>query len=395
MNNLFERDAAAIAGTYARFPVEIVSGSGSVVTDVNGKRYIDLGSGIGVTAFGIADPVWREAVTAQLAKVQHTSNLYYTGPCVELAELLCRKTGMQKVFFCNSGAEANECVIKVARKWAHLHKGADCSDIVTLRGSFHGRTVTTLAATGQDVYHREFGPLTPGFLYAEPENFEQTEELFKTHKVAAVFFECVQGEGGVVPLSERYASFLAQLCQTYDCLLAVDEVQSGNGRTGTLYAYEQYGLTPDLVSTAKGLGGGLPLGAALMGEKTADVLGKGDHGSTFGGNPVCCAGGVSILKRIDDGLLAQVREKSRLVTAALQGAKGVQSVSGRGLMLGVKTDKPAADVVQACLKRGVLCLTAKDKVRLLPALNIPTDLLMEAVDVLKAVCAEENEEETA
>ena len=392
MSNLFERDAAAVAGTYGRFPVAVASGSGSVITDENGKRYIDLGSGIGVTAFGIADPVWREAVTAQLGKVQHTSNLYYTEPCVQLAELLCRKTGMQKVFFCNSGAEANECVIKTARKWAHQHKGDEYSDIVTLCGSFHGRTITTLAATGQDVYHRDFGPLTPGFLYAEPENYEQTEELFKTHKVAAVFFECVQGEGGVVPLSERYAAFLAELCRKYDCLLAVDEVQCGNGRTGTLYAYEQYGLKPDLVATAKGLGGGLPIGAALMGERTADVLGKGDHGSTYGGNPVCCAGAVSVLQRIDDNLLAEVREKSRLVTDALRGAKGVQSVSGLGLMLGVKTEKPAAAVVKACLSRGVLCLTAKDKVRLLPALNIPTDLLMEAIDILKAVCAEEEEE---
>lgn len=388
MSELKKMDQAYVAGTYARFPLEIVSGKGSVVKDENGKEYIDMGSGIGVTAFGIADDVWQKAVIGQLGKVQHTSNLYYTQPCAKLAQMLCQKTGMKKVFFSNSGAEANECAIKVARKYAAEKKGAEYSTIITLNNSFHGRTLTTLAATGQEHYHELFQPLTPGFVHADANDLEQLKELTKQYKVAGILMECIQGEGGVVALDKEYVQGAAKLAQEQDIVLMCDEVQCGNGRSGALYAYMNYGIQPDVVSTAKGLGGGLPLGATLMGEKVENVLAPGDHGSTFGGNPVCCAGAISILERLNDGFLQKVQEKSSYVFSQLQGAKGVKSVSGMGLMIGIKTEKPAGEVVQACMEQGVLCLTAKDKVRLLPALNIPMETLEKAVDIIKKVCAE-------
>lgn len=388
MHDLKTTDKTYVANTYARFPVEIVSGKGSVVYDETGKRYIDMGSGIGVTSFGIADEAWAQAVTAQLGKVQHMSNLYYTEPCAQLAQMLCERTGMKKVFFSNSGAEANECAIKAARKYAAYQKGAAYSTIITLQNSFHGRTLTTLAATGQAHYHELFQPLTPGFVHAEAGNLESVKALARHHKVAAVMIECIQGEGGVIPLSQEFVQGLAAFAAQEDILLIVDEVQTGNGRTGALYAYMNYGVQPDIVSTAKGLGGGLPLGATLLGEKVQDTLQPGDHGSTFGGNPVCCAGAVSILSRMDEAFLAQVREKSDYVFAALSGAPGVETVTGMGLMIGIKTAKPAPDVVKACMEQGVLCLTAKDKVRLLPALNIPMETLKEAVGIIKAACAE-------
>ena len=389
MSELQTLDKTYIANTYARFPVEIISGKGSEVYDETGKRYIDMGSGIGVTSFGIADDVWSAAVTAQLGRVQHMSNLYYTEPCARLAELLCERTGMKKVFFGNSGAEANECAIKVARKWAAEHKGTEYSTIITLWNSFHGRTLTTLAATGQEHYHELFQPLTPGFIHAEAEDLEGLEAMVKNNLTAAVMLECIQGEGGVVALSREFLQGAEKICRKNDVLLIIDEVQTGNGRTGKLYSYMHYGIQPDLVSTAKGLGGGLPLGACLMSEKVQNVLGFGDHGSTFGGNPVCCAGAVSIIERMDNVFLAQVQSKADKARAAFSGAKGVEDVSGLGLMIGLKTAKPASDVVKKCIDKGVLCLTAKDRVRLLPALNIPENILMEAVEIIKSVCAED------
>ena len=387
MSELKSIDKEYIANTYARFPVELVSGKGSLVYDETGKEYIDMGSGIGVTAFGIADDEWKEAVSGQLGKLQHMSNLYYTEPCARLAKLLCEKTGMKKVFFCNSGAEANEGAIKAARKYAAEKKGAEYFTIVTLENSFHGRTLTTLAATGQAHYHELFQPLTPGFVHAPANDLEAVKNAALQNKAAAVLIECIQGEGGVIPLQKDFVTGLAAFCKAEDILLMVDEVQTGNGRTGELYAYMNFGVQPDVVSTAKGLGGGLPLGAVLFGEKTEFTLGAGDHGSTFGGNPVCCAGALSILSRIDDKLLANVKKKSAMAFEALQGAPGVESVSGMGLMIGIKTVKPASDVVKACMENGVLCLTAKDKVRLLPALNIPEDVLMKAIEVIKGACA--------
>ena len=381
-----EKDKAYVANTYNRFPVTLVSGKGSIARDEAGKEYIDLGTGIAVNTFGYGDDAWQQAVTAQLGKLQHTSNLYYTQPCADLAEMLCQRTGMSKVFFSNSGAEANECAIKVARKWAAEHKGPQYSTIITLKNSFHGRTLTTLSATGQEHYHELFQPLTPGFAHAAPGDLEELKQLVAAHPTAAVMIECIQGEGGVVPLDPAYATALQDFLREQNILLLVDEVQTGNGRTGALYCYMNYGLQPDVVSTAKGLAGGLPLGATLLSEKVQDVLGFGDHGSTFGGNPVSCAGALSILSRLDDDLLGQVRAKGKYIKSALTGAPGVEAVTGMGLMLGIQTVKPAGEVVAAAREKGVLCLTAKDKVRLLPALNIPQPLLEQAIAVLQECC---------
>lgn len=382
-----EKDKKYIADTYARFPVEIVSGKGSLFVDVNGKEYIDMGSGIGVTSFGAGDEEWKEAVISQINKIQHTSNLYYTEPCVTLAELLCEKTGMSKVFFSNSGAEANECAIKAARKYAAAQKGEDYYTIITLKNSFHGRTLTTLAATGQEHYHELFKPLTPGFVSVEAGNFEELIKTAEECKAAAVMMECVQGEGGVVPIGEEYAKKVEAYCKENNIVLIIDEVQTGNGRSGKLYSYMNYGINPDAVSTAKGLAGGLPLGATLLGEKLKDVFAHGDHGSTFGGNPVCCAAAVSVLSRIDDKLLDEVKAKAEYIRNELNGSEGIEDISGMGLMIGIKTAKPAGEVVKTCMENGVLCLTAKDRVRLLPALNIDFDLLKKAVDVIKKAAA--------
>ena len=385
--DIMQLDQTYVAGTYKRFPVEIVSGKGSLVRDAAGKEYIDMGSGIAVTSFGVADDEWIAAVEAQIHRVQHMSNLYYTAPCANLAEALCLRTGMKKVFFGNSGAEANECAIKVARKWAAETKGPACSTIVTLENSFHGRTLTTLAATGQDHYHELFRPLTPGFIHIPANDPDALEKLCADDAIAAVLIECVQGEGGVIPLDPGYVSALNDFVRRRNILLMADEVQTGNGRTGLLYAYMHYGICPDVVTTAKGLAGGLPLGACLLGERVQNVLSFGDHGSTFGGNPVASAAALSVLNRLTDSFLAEVRAKGALLRSLLEGAPGILSVSGLGLMLGIRTEKPAAEVVRTCMEHGVLCLTAKDKVRLLPALNIPEELLRNAAAVLRAACA--------
>ena len=384
-------DQAYVAGTYKRFPVEIVSGKGSRVVDVNGKSYVDMGSGIGVTAFGFGDEAWMAAVTEQLGKVQHTSNLYYTEPGAKLAKLLCEKTGMKKVFFANSGAEANECAIKVARKYSAEKKGADCYTIVTLVNSFHGRTLTTLAATGQDHFHELFQPLTPGFIHVPANDIEALKKCVEENKVAGIMMETLQGEGGVLPLNQEFLQAADKLCHEKDIPFIIDEVQTGNGRTGKLYSYMNFQIHPDIVSTAKGLGGGLPIGACLMGEKVEQVLGYGDHGSTYGGNPVCCAGAVSVIERLDEDFLGKVKRRSGYIMSALYGAPGIESVTGLGLMIGVKTTAPAGEVVKACIEKGVLCLTAKDKVRLLPALNIPMEDLEYAIETLKAAAKELSE----
>lgn len=386
--NIMDMDKAYVAGTYKRFPVEIVSGKGSHAVDSQGKTYVDMGSGIGVTAFGYGDEAWKAAVTEQLDKVQHTSNLYYTEPCAKLAKLLCEKTGMKKVFFANSGAEANECAIKAARKYSAEKKGADCYTIVTLQNSFHGRTLTTLAATGQDHFHELYQPLTPGFVHVPANDIQALKDCVAKVKVAGILMEVVQGEGGVLPLTAEYLAAANKLAHEQDIPLMMDEVQIGNGRSGKLYGYMNFDVQPDIVSTAKGLGGGLPIGACLLGEKVQDVLGFGDHGSTYGGNPVCCAGGVSIIGRLTDDFLAEVQKKSAYVFETLTGAPGIESVTGLGLMIGVKPVAPAAEVVKKCMERGVLCLTAKNKVRLLPALNIPMEDLQFAVETIRAVAAE-------
>lgn len=388
MDILQQQDKEYIAGTYARFPLTIEGGKGSVVWDDAGKIYTDLSSGIAVNTFGIADDEWIKAITEQAGKIQHMSNLYYTEPCVKLAQMLCGRTGMKKVFFSNSGAEANECAIKAARKYAAEKHGADCYNIVTLKNSFHGRTITTLAATGQDVFHKDFLPLTEGFIYVEPNDIEKIEKVLFENRCAAVMLEVVQGEGGVMPLDKDYLQSLEKICRERDILLICDEVQTGNGRSGKLYSYMNYGIFPDIVSTAKGLAGGLPLGATLFSEKTKDVLTPGSHGSTFGGNPICCAGAINILSRLDEKTLAGVRKRSKYIFSELSGAPGIKEVSGLGLMIGIKTERDASEVINACIKKGVLVIKAKDKVRLLPALNIPMELLEQAVGVIKEVCAD-------
>lgn len=381
-----EIDKQYIAGTYNRFPIEIVSGKGSLVYDDEGREYIDMTSGIGVTSFGIADDEWKNAAIEQINKVQHMSNLYYTQPCAELAKVLCERSGMKKVFFANSGAEANEGAIKAARKYAAEKHGEDCYTIVTLSNSFHGRTITTLSATGQEHYHEMYHPLTEGFRHTTVNDIYEFIALISKIKVAAVMIECIQGEGGVITLDYDFVKELREVTAQKDILLIVDEVQTGNGRTGKLYSYMNYDIVPDIVTTAKGLAGGLPIGAVLLGEKVKDVFGFGDHGSTFGGNPVCCSAALSVINRIDDKLLNSINEKSQYIKDELKSVNGVEEISGMGLMLGIKTVKPAKEIVKICMDNGVLCLTAKDKLRLLPALNIDTDALKTAVNVIKEAC---------
>ncbi len=381
-----ELDKNYVANTYARFPIELVSGKGSKLYDSDGKEYIDMGTGIGVSAFGVGDEEWVKAVTEQLNTLQHTSNLYYTAPCAKLAELLCTKTGAKKVFFSNSGAEANECAIKAARKYAAEKKGSDFYKIITLNNSFHGRTITTLAATGQESFHKDFLPLTDGFLYADAGDLETVEKYIKEEKVAAIMFETVQGEGGVVPLSNDFVKGLAELAEKYDVLLVVDEVQTGNGRTGALYGYMKYGINPDIVSTAKGIGGGLPLGATMLFQKTENVYTPGSHGSTFGGNPVSCAGAISIIERLNESFLSDVEKKSQYIIETLSACEGVKSISGLGLMLGIETEKDVNEVLSYCQQNGVLPIKAKNKLRLLPPLNISFPDLEKAIDIIKKAC---------
>lgn len=379
-----QTDSKYVAGTYARFGAVLTSGRGAMLYDENGKAYIDFGSGIGVNIFGACDNVWVQAVEAQLQKIQHTSNLYYTEPCAELAELLCEKTGMQKVFFANSGAEANECAIKTARKYAFDKYGEAKKTIITLENSFHGRTLATLTATGQDSFHTMFGPFVPGFKYV-PANDLAAMQNAADDSVCAIMMECVQGEGGVNVLEKDFVTGIEALCREKDILLIVDEVQTGNGRTGKLYAYEHFGITPDIVTTAKGLGGGLPIGACMLGEKVKDTLTPGSHGSTFGGNPIAAAGAVSILKRLDSALFQSVTEKGKKITSFLRGLKNVRSVSGMGLMLGIETTKTPAELANACLDKGLLVLTAKGRLRLLPPLNITDEELENGLHILKEV----------
>jgi len=385
--DIIEIDQTNVANTYARSPLVAESGHGALIKDATGKEYIDLGSGIGVNCFGVCDEEWVNAVEAQLHKIQHISNLYYTEPQALLAKLLCEKTGMKKVFFGNSGAEANECAIKCARKYAADQYGTGHSTIITLENSFHGRTMATLSATGQENMHVHFGPFLEGFKFAPANDFAALEALCDG-SVCAVILELVQGEGGVNPLDPDYVSKVAQLCTTQDILLIVDEVQTGNGRTGSLYTYMQYGITPDIVTTAKGLAGGLPLGCALLGEKVENTLSAGTHGSTFGGNPISAAGALNILSRLDDALFDAVNRKGDYVKTELEGAKGVKSVTGLGLMIGIETQKDAKAIAAACLEKGVIVLTAKNKVRLLPPLIIEQEQLQKAIQILKGVIAE-------
>ncbi len=381
-----ELDNSYVAHTYGRVDLCIEKGKGALLYDENNKKYIDFGSGIAVNTFGACDKIWKEAVINQLSKIQHTSNYYYTEPCAKLAQILCEKTGMKKVFFSNSGAESNECAIKCARKYG-TDKNENKNVIITLKNSFHGRTVTTLSATGQDNFHTHFTPFTDGFIHVEANN---TEELKNTinENVCAIMIEIVQGEGGVNVLNKDYLDEIEKITTDNDILLIVDEVQTGNGRCGNLYAFMEVGLTPDIVSTAKGLAGGLPIGATMFGDKTADVLIKGTHGSTFGGNPISCAGAISVIERLDKELFNEVKEKSEYIKNKVLSFKGVKSVSGLGLMMGIETEKEASGILNKCLEKGLLVLTAKTKVRLLPPLNITYDEIDEGLKILQEVIEE-------
>ena len=382
--NIKEIDKSYVVGTYHRLDVAITKGKGSYLYDDNGKEYLDFGSGIAVNTFGACDEVWQNAVKEQISKIQHTCNYYYTEPCANLAKILCEKSGMDKVFFSNSGAEANECAIKTARKYG-TDKDENKNIIITLKNSFHGRTISTLAATGQDVFHKSFTPFTEGFLYAEPDNFAEVKKLADENNCCAIMMEVVQGEGGVNNLSLDFVKKCEELCKEKDMLLIIDEVQTGNGRCGKYFAYMNYGVNPDVVTTAKGLAGGLPIGACLFSEKTAGVLGYGSHGSTFGGNPVSCAAACSIAERIDDAFLKEVSEKGEYIKKKLLEINGVKNVSGMGLMIGIELEKNAGDVLSECLEAGLLVLTAKDKVRLLPPLNISYEDIDKGLEILKGV----------
>ena len=384
--DIIEEDKKYIAGTYARFPVAFKEGKGSRLYDYDGREYVDCGSGIAVNIFGVNDEEWKNAVIAQMNSIQHASNLYYTKPQADLARLLCERTGAKKVFFGNSGAEANECAIKAARKYGEIKYGADRKQIITLKESFHGRTLATLAATGQDAFHKYYGPFPEGFVYADP-TIEGVEACVNEN-TCAVMIECIQGESGVNVLDKNFVQAVEKLCRERDIIFICDEVQTGNGRTGRLYAYQAYGVSPDIVTTAKGLGGGLPIGACMLFEKCAGVFGHGDHGSTFGGNPVVCAGAYSILSRIDEKLLQSVREKGEYFREGLKKIDGVKEVTGMGLMIGIHTDKPAAEVANECMKRGLLVLTAHSNVRLLPPLTISKDDIDFALKILNEVISQ-------
>lgn len=382
----FEKlDKEYIVNVYNRLNAVLDHGKGSVLYDVNGKEYIDLSAGIAVNIFGVCDDIWKNAVIEQLNKLSHISNVFYTEPQIILAKKLCEKTGMKKVFFSNSGAESNECAIKAARKYSHDKYGDDRYTIVTLKNSFHGRTMATLTACGQESLHQYFGPFLPGFVYAEPDNFESVKTLCEENKVCAIMMEMVQGEGGVHPLDKKFVQDVAAYAKEHDILILIDEVQTGNGRTGKLYGYMNYDIQPDIVSTAKGLGGGLPLGATMFAASCEHALTDHSHGSTFGGNPICAAGAISIIDRIDDDLCAEVAKKGDYIREQLGSCPNVEYISGLGLMIGIKLKVDLVKVVNECIDSGLLVLTANGLLRLLPPLNIPWDVLEKGIAKVKEI----------
>lgn len=364
-----------IMPTYGRFDVVMEKGEKETAVDENGKEYIDFGSGIGTNSLGFCDKEWADAVCAQVRSIQHTSNYYYTKTQADLAEKLCNLTGYSKIFFGNSGAEANECAIKLARKYSFDKYGKDAErfKIITLVNSFHGRTLCTLSATGQEVFHNYFFPFVDGFVNVTANDIDDLRSKIDD-KVCAVMFECVQGEGGVNPLDKAFVDEIFKICAEKDILTICDEVQTGMGRTGTVLASQQYGVKPDVTTLAKGIAGGIPMGACLASEKCADVLNKGTHGSTFGGNPIACAGANVVCDRLaTDGFLDEVKKKGEYFREKLTAMDGVEGVDGMGMMLGIRftdKEKKAADVCKACLDNGLLVLTAKEKLRLLPPLTI-------------------------
>ncbi len=378
-----ELDSEYLAKTYARYPVALVGGNNATLLDSEGKEYIDFGAGIAVNIFGANDEEWKAAVIEQLGKIQHVSNYYYAEPQVRLAQMLCERTGAKRVFFSNSGGEANECALKAARKYSFMKYGAGRSRIVSLKNSFHGRTLFTLTATGQDEFHRYFGPFVPNVSYAAPEIGDVIRVA--GNDTCAVIIECVQGESGVTALSPSFVSALSRWCTENDVLLICDEVQCGNGRCGTLYAYEQYSIKPDIVTTAKGLAGGLPIGACLFFERAQDAFSAGDHGSTFGGNPVSCAAAVNVISRITPEFLLEVQGKAAYLRAKLKNFEGVKEVTGLGMMIGLEIEKDSKQVAKACLEKGLLVLTAHRRLRLVPPLTITKTEMDEGLSILREV----------
>ena len=386
-NEIKQLDSDYIAQTYGRFNLALSHGKGCQVWDFEGNEYLDFTSGIGVNSLGWADEDWLKAVVHQASSLAHTSNLFFTEPSSRLAKKLAEVSGLKRVFFANSGAEANEGAIKTARKYSHDKYGKDRATVLTLVNSFHGRTISTLSATGQEVFHQHFFPFTKGFDHTPANELRVLETRLGQKDVCAIILEVVQGEGGVCSLDHEYLQGVQALCHQYDVLLIIDEVQTGIGRTGTMFAYQQFGLTPDIITLAKGLGGGLPIGAFVLGEKVQDTLGKSDHGSTFGANPVSCAGANAVLAKIDDAFLAEVKRKGEKLQKALAALPKVKSVSGLGLMIGVEFEEgtKAADIVAKCIEKGVLFLTAKTKLRLLPPLIINDEQIEKGIALLKEV----------
>lgn len=383
-----EKDLKYIMHTYGRYDVALKSGKGAVAYDENGKRYIDVSSGIGVNSLGYCDEGWVKAVSAQAGTIQHMSNYFYSEQASNLAEKLCKFSGMSKVCFGNSGAEANEIAIKIARKYSFDKYGADRNEIITLRDSFHGRTVTTLSATGQDVFHNYFFPFTDGFKFVTANDIDALKDAV-SDKTCAVMFEVIQGEGGVNILDKDYVKQLAEFCAERDILMICDEVQTGIGRTGKLYAFQSFEILPDLVTSAKGLGGGLPIGVCLCADKLKDVMGISSHGSTFGANPVVCAGANYVVDTVaDEKFLSSVEEKGEYLEAKLRQIKEVKNVRRMGLMVGIEIEADAHDAAAKCVENGLLIITAKNLLRMLPPLTITQAELDEAVQILEKTLKE-------
>ena len=383
---LRQLDRRYVMQTYGRFDVDMDHGSGATLYDLAGREYIDFSSGIGVNSVGYAHPKWVKAVADQAGKLAHISNLFYSQPYAKLAEQLCRRAGMADVFFANSGAEANEGIIKLARKYSFDKYGKGRGTIITLKNSFHGRTITTLTATGQEVFHNYFFPFIDGFRYAEANNMESVAEV-AGHDVCAVMLELVQGEGGVLPMDQDFVHELAVLCAERDWLLLVDEVQTGVGRTGTLFAFQQYGILPDAVSFAKGIAGGLPMGGFLANERCRDVLGPGTHASTFGGNPICAAAAQVVLDTLDEDALAQVKEKGHYIRTRIEhmGLSSLGETRGLGMMIGVEVKGEESNKVLAArlIRNGLLVLTAGSALRLLPPLTISMAEIDKGLAIMK------------
>lgn len=381
-----ENDQQYIAHTYARYDVVLTHGKGCKVYDEEEKEYLDLTAGIGVNSLGFAHEEWVQAVCTQAQCLPHVSNLFYSRPDSDVAKMLCEQSGFAKMIFANSGAEANEAAIKVARKYAKDQSDAQRYEILTLVNSFHGRTITTLSATGQDHFHQHFDPFTPGFAHVIANDIADLNQKVNAH-TCAIMMEMIQGEGGVLPLKQEFVQAVADICEKQGILLIIDEVQTGIGRCGSLYAYEQYGIHPDIVTTAKGLGNGLPIGGVLLNAKVADTFAPGDHGTTFGGNPIACAGARVVLSKMTPDFFADINEKGTYLKQRLLGMPHIVQVNGLGLMRGAVLEEgiAAKDVVAACIKQGVLMLTAKDKLRFLPPLTITKAELAQAMDILEAV----------